>query len=76
MEEEKKLSNLNESKKIDAEDPYQFYSKSPSPNKNENYSKRMILKTGRVSDGEIEPVDGYNVSASSGVSQEMKTLIK
>ena len=62
----KKLSNLNDSKKIDAEDPYQFYSKSPSPNINENYSKRMILKTGRVSDGEIEPVDGYNVSASSG----------
>ena len=26
----------------------------------------MILKTGKVSDGKIEPVDGYNVSASSG----------
>ena len=62
----KKLSNLNESEKNNPEDPYQFYTKQPSPNEKETYSKRMILKTGKVSDGKIEPVDGYNVSASSG----------
>ncbi len=62
----KKLNNLNESKKNDAEDPYQFYTKQPSPNEKENFSDRMILKTGKVSEGTIEPVDGYNVSASSG----------
>ena len=62
----KKLNNLNESKKVNAEDPYQYYTKSPSPNKKETYSKKTILKTGKISDGEIEPVDGYNVSASSG----------
>ena len=62
----KKLSNLNESEKNTPEDPYQFYTKQPSPNEKETYSKRMILKTGKVSDGKIEPVDGYNVSASSG----------
>ena len=62
----KKLSNLNESEKIDSEDPYQFYTTEPSPNKSESFSNRMILKTGKVSDGNIEPVDGYNVSASSG----------
>ncbi len=62
----KKLTNLNESEKNNPEDPYQFYTKQPSPNEKETYSKRMILKTGKVSDGKIEPVDGYNVSASSG----------
>ena len=62
----KKLNNLNESEKKDIEDPYKFYTHSPSPNQTENYSKRMILKTQKVSEGEIEPVDGYNVSASSG----------
>ncbi len=62
----KKLNNLNESEKKDTEDPYKFYTQSPSPNQTENYSKRLILKTQKVSEGEIEPVDGYNVSASSG----------
>lgn len=61
----KKLNNLNESEKLDAEDPYQFYVNKPLPNKNEYFSDRIIVKTGKVSGGQIEPVDGYNVSASS-----------
>ena len=62
----KKLNNLNESKKNDAEDPFHFYKHQPSPNKNEIYSDKIIVKTGKVSDGQIETVDGYNVSVSSG----------
>ena len=57
----KDLSNLNESPKKDAEDPYQEYKVEPSPSKIENYSDRMIVKTGELSAGTVQPVDGYNV---------------
>jgi uncharacterized OsmC-like protein len=57
----KDLSSLNESMKTDAEDPYQQYKVEPSPSKSDNYSDRMIVKTGEVSAGTVEPVDGYNV---------------
>ena len=57
----KDLSNLNESSKTDAEDPYQKYKVEPSPSKSDNFSDRMIVKTGEVSAGTVQPVDGYNV---------------
>ena len=66
----KDLSNLNESSKTDAEDPYQQYKVEPSPSKSDNYSDRMIVKTGEVSAGTIEPVDGYNVPKSQDGNAE------
>ena len=61
----KNLSSLNESSLNNPEDPYNYYKKQPSPNKTEKFSDRMIIKTGQVSEGKVEPVDGYNVSKSS-----------
>ena len=58
----KDLSNLNESSKTDAEDPYQQYKVEPSPSKSDEFSDRMIVKTGEVSAGTVQPVDGYNLS--------------
>ena len=66
----KDLSNLNESSKTDAEDPYQEYKVEPSPSKSDNYSDRMIVKTGEVSAGTVEPVDGYNVPKSQDGNTE------
>ena len=66
----KDLSNLNESSKTDAEDPYQQYKVEPSPSKSDNYSDRMIVKTGEVSAGTVEPVDGYNVPKSQDGNAE------
>ena len=66
----KDLSNLNESSKTDAEDPYQQYKVEPSPSKSDNYSDRMIVKTGEVSAGTVEPVDGYNVPKSQDGNSE------
>jgi uncharacterized OsmC-like protein len=66
----KDLSNLNESSKNDAEDPYQQYKVEPSPSKSDNYSDRMIVKTGEVSAGTVEPVDGYNVPKSQDGNAE------
>ena len=61
----KNLSSLNESSLNNPEDPYNYYKKQPSPNITEKFSDRMIVKTGQVSEGKVEPVDGYNVSKSS-----------
>ena len=61
----KNLSSLNESSLSNPEDPYNYYKKQPSPNITEKFSDRMIVKTGQVSEGKVEPVDGYNVSKSS-----------
>ena len=61
----KNLSNLNESSLNNPEDPYHYYKTQPSPNKIEEFSDRIIVKTGQISDGKVEPVDGYNVSKSS-----------
>ena len=66
----KDLSSLNESTKNDAEDPYQQYKVEPSPSKNDNFSDRMIVKTGEVSAGTVEPVDGYNVPKSQDGNTE------
>ena len=66
----KDLSNLNESTKTDAEDPYQQYKVEPSPSKIDNFSDRMIVKTGEVSAGTVEPVDGYNVPKSQDGNAE------
>ena len=66
----KDLSSLNESSKTDAEDPYQQYKVEPSPSKSDNYSDRMIVKTGEVSAGTVEPVDGYNVPKSQDGNAE------
>ena len=66
----KDLSSLNESTKNDAEDPYQQYKVEPSPSKNDNFSDRMIVKTGEVSAGTVEPVDGYNVPKSQDGNAE------
>ena len=66
----KDLSSLNESKKTDAEDPYQQYKVEPSPSNSDNYSDRMIVKTGEVSAGTVEPVDGYNVPKSQDGNAE------
>ena len=66
----KDLSSLNESSKTDAEDPYQQYKVEPSPSNNDNYSDRMIVKTGEVSAGTVEPVDGYNVPKSQDGNAE------
>ena len=61
----KNLSSLNESSLNNPEDPYNYYKKQPSPNITEKFSDRMIVKTGQVSEGKVEPVDGYNVSKNS-----------
>ena len=66
----KDLSSLNESSKTDAEDPYQQYKVEPSPSNSDNYSDRMIVKTGEVSAGTVEPVDGYNVPKSQDGNAE------
>ena len=66
----KDLSSLNESSKTDAEDPYQQYKVEPSPSNNDHYSDRMIVKTGEVSAGTVEPVDGYNVPKSQDGNAE------
>ncbi len=66
----KDLSSLNESSKTDAEDPYQQYKVEPSPSNSDNYSDRMIVKTGEVSAGTVEPVDGYNVPKSKDGNAE------
>ena len=66
----KDLSSLNESTKNDAEDPYQQYKVEPSPSNSDNYSDRMIVKTGEVSAGTVEPVDGYNVPKSQDGNAE------
>ena len=66
----KDLSSLNESSKTDAEDPYQQYKVEPSPTNSDNYSDRMIVKTGEVSAGTVEPVDGYNVPKSQDGNAE------
>ena len=66
----KDLSSLNESLKTDAEDPYQQYKVEPSPSNSDNYSDRMIVKTGEVSAGTVEPVDGYNVPKSQDGNAE------
>ena len=66
----KDLSSLNESTKNDAEDPYQQYKVEPSPSKNDNFSDRMIVKTGEVSAGTVKPVDGYNVPKSQDGNAE------
>ena len=66
----KDLSSLNESTKTDAEDPYQQYKVEPSPSNSDNYSDRMIVKTGEVSAGTVEPVDGYNVPKSQDGNAE------
>ena len=66
----KDLSSLNESSKTDAEDPYQQYKVEPSPSNSDNYSDRMIVKTGEVSAGTVEPVDGYNIPKSQDGNAE------
>ena len=66
----KNLSSLNESSLDNPEDPYNYYKKQPSPSKNDFFSDRIIVKTGEVSSGKVEPVDGYNISkTSNNVSQ-------
>ena len=70
------LSNLNESSLNNPEDPYNYYKKQPSPNKTEKFSDRMIVKTGQVSEGKVEPVDGYNVSKSSNNAPENSNFNK
>ena len=66
----KNLSSLNQSSLDNPEDPYNYYMKQPSPSKNNFFSDRMIVKTGEVSSGKVEPVDGYNISkTSNNVSQ-------
>ena len=72
----KNLSNLNESSLNDPEDPYHYYKTQPSPNKDEKFSDRMIVKTGEVSEGKVEPVDGYNVSKSSNNVSENSNFNK
>jgi uncharacterized OsmC-like protein len=72
----KNLSNLNESSLNNPEDPYNYYKKQPSPNKTEKFSDRMIVKTGQVSEGKVEPVDGYNVSKSSNNAPENSNFNK
>ena len=72
----KNLSNLNESSLNDPEDPYNYYKTQPSPNKDVKFSDRMIVKTGEVSEGKVEPVDGYNVSKSSNNVSENSNFNK
>ena len=72
----KNLSNLNESSLNNPEDPYNYYKKQPSPNKTEKFSDRMIVKTGQVSEGKVEPIDGYNVSKSSNNAPENSNFNK
>ena len=72
----KDLSNLNESSKTDAEDPYQQYKVEPSPSKSDEFSDRMIVKTGEVSAGTVQPVDGYNVPKGDSGNVENPTFNK
>ena len=44
--------------------------------KDEKFSDRMIVKTGEVSEGKVEPVDGYNVSKSSNNVSENSNFNK
>ena len=72
----KNLSNLNESLFIDHEDPYNYYQKQPSPSENNFFSNRIIVKTGEVSSGKVEPVDGYNISKTSNNVSENSNFNK
>ena len=74
--EEKNLSSLNESSLNNPEDLHNYYKKQPSPNKTEKFSDRMIVKTGQVSAGKVEPVDGYNVSKKSENATENNNFNK
>ena len=72
----KNLSNLNESSFVDHKDPYNFYQKQPSPSENNFFSNRIIVKTGEVSSGKVEPVDGYNISKTSNNVSENSNFNK
>ncbi len=72
----KNLSNLNESSMDDHEDPYNYYQKQPSPSENNFFSNRIIVKTGEVSSGKVEPVDGYNISKTSNKVTENSNFNK